>query len=654
MTKLLDLRFAPGSLTGFTPRGIAGFGDLRPAAVVRELIQNSLDATAEAGETSAIVRFRLTQVRTDDIPGIRSYKKAFFEAVQSNKRSNNGTLPSQAARVVQVIREALDRDKQDVLSVLDNGIGLNEARLTALLSDGMSVKSDTATGTFGNGHSVVIPASDFRYVLYGGVTKEEERIGAGHAVLASRIVEKKKHPLAGDGFLVHGFRNGTYEYARGSSLPDFIAKELEDIQENSGVGTAVIVPGFNNFREDTESLWQMVARAAACNFFQAIYEDQLQVWVEDIRPGEPGGSNSLDCSTLREVLEANREEKRAQSFLSGNKAFEAHEVLESGGSHSVNTKLGKIGVKLLLRSGGSRRVDLCRNGMWITDDKNIPGFYYTFQDRSPFHAVLLLDSTTGARLYDLVRNAEGPLHDKLDVGKRLSSADARALRAAFGELRDWLKDNVPEVGGDSYNPDDFLVLDFGEEGKGDGGSAHRSFWGIPTAVPQGHHSPSRYDDPDPDPPPGPGPGPRPRPRPGPPDRAPPRPMLRPILHGVSIPNGPNRRRIQLECQKSCENAELRLSLDENVDATCDLVRRDEFVEVFLSDVSVNGRDIGGKELVRKNGRVVGVRLGDIAEGTSVRVDCSYELSQGLSIARGHEPALRVEVFRAPSKKSLEA
>ncbi len=176
MTKFLDLRFAPGSLTGFTPRGIAGFGDLRPAAVVRELIQNSLDATAEAGETSAIVRFRLTQVRTDDIPGIRSYKKAFFEAVQSNKRSNNGTLPSQAARVVQVIREALDRDKQDVLSVLDNGIGLNEARLTALLSDGMSVKSDAATGTFGNGHSVVIPASDFRYVLYGGVTNSYKKL----------------------------------------------------------------------------------------------------------------------------------------------------------------------------------------------------------------------------------------------------------------------------------------------------------------------------------------------------------------------------------------------------------------------------------------------------------------------------------------------
>lgn len=645
----LDLRFAPGSRTGFTPRGIASFGDLRPAAVIREIIQNSLDAADEAGRRTAIVRFRITQGQTIDIPGIESYAEAFIDAVRCNESSNNGRLPSQAKRVVTVIGQALATRTHDILSVLDNGIGLNDARMTALLSDGLSVKSDAATGTFGNGHSVVIPSSDFRYVLYGGVTDGGKRIGAGHAVLASRVVERKKYPLAGDGFLVHGFHEGGYKYARGSLLPDLIANELDDIEEGSGTGTAVIVPGFNNFRENRESLWDMVAKAAACNFFQAIYDGRLQVRVEDLRPGELGGSDTLNRSTLKEILERSRDEKRSKAFLSGYKAYQAYDGLEFGETHSVQTDLGELTVKLLLRSSGARRVDLCRNGMWITDDKNIPGFYYSFQDRSPFHALFLIDSKTGGRFYDLVRNAEGPLHDRLDVSKRLSAKDARALRAAFRQLRDWLRSNVPEVGGDSYSPDDFLVLDFGEEGAGHGGTTHRSFWGTPTAVSRRNHSVSRYDKPDRTPSTAQTATPtkrRPRSR----DRPPPRPILRPILHAVSIPNGPSRRRIQLECQKNCQNAEFRLSLDENVDATCDLVRRDAFAEVFLSDIKVNGIDVRSTEFVRKNGKVVGVRLGDIAKGSSIQIDCTYELSQSLSITDGQEPALRVEVYRIPPVK----
>ena len=96
-----------------------------------------------------------------------------------------GLLAGQAELVVRRIREALDSSAVDVLTVLDNGVGLNEQRMNALLSDGVSVKEANATGTYGNGHSTAIPASDLRYVLYGGVSEGGKRIGSGHAVLAS-------------------------------------------------------------------------------------------------------------------------------------------------------------------------------------------------------------------------------------------------------------------------------------------------------------------------------------------------------------------------------------------------------------------------------------------------------------------------------------
>ena len=648
----IDLRFGPtSSNTGFSLTNTANFGDLRPETVVRELIQNSLDAAVEAEEQMVIVRFRLTRIKTNDIPGIDNYRDAFEGAVKSHKDDAGGKLPSQAANVVRFIKNALVKDKLDTLFVLDNGIGLNKAKMDALLSDGVSAKSEHATGSYGIGHFAGISASDLRYALYGGITEDGNKIGAGHAVLASRKVQGKDHRRSGDGFLIHGFQDGAYVYAQDSSIPNLIAGALEDIQDDAGGrGTAVIIPGFNNFREDKKTLWELVSKAAACNFFQAIEEGRLTVWVEDLRP-EGHDDESLDNTTLKGVLEKYRAEKRSKSFLSGQKAFEAHDVLRSGRDHTVPTSIGEIHIKLLIGHSNSHRVDLCRNGMWITYHPNISGFQGAFTGRQPFHALLLVDTaTTGERLHKLFRDAEGPLHEKLDL-KRLSRGDAKVLRAALKEIREWLKNQIPEVGSDSYTPDDFLTLDFGDDEGTEGGKARRFFWGMPTPVSQRINSLSSdllSSDIGPPPNPGPGPGPGPGPHPHPHRR--PRPTLRDFFSTVAIPSGPNRRSIHLECYESCENAEFQLRVDENIDATCDHQRVDEFAKVLLKGVKVNGLDVQGNKLVRENGQVVGVRLGDLAANTSVRIDTGYQLHESLS---GVEPALRVEVFKASSSTDRE-
>ena len=655
MSKRPDLKFGPGTSIGFTPAGIAAFTNLRPAAVVRELIQNALDAASEANERTAFVRFRLTRKNTNTIPGIRSYGKALERAVKTHQEMTGGELPRQAELVVSTIKGALSKDTQDILSVLDNGIGLNERRMNALLSDGVSAKHGNATGTYGNGHTVAIPASDLRYILYGGVTDNGRRIGAGHAVLASHTgTGKATYLCAGDGFFVLKLRNGKdgklYDYAKEQAIPELIACDLKNIRKTDRHGTVVVLPAFNHFREE-RPLWDMVAKAAACNFFPAIEEEQLKVQVEDLRPGKNPIPQILDHTTLRGTLEAHREDKRSGAFLSGQKAFEAHEVLRSGESHTVQTKIGAIRVKLLARASGNARVDLCRNGMWITDDKKIPGFYYKFRNRTPFHAVLLLDSDKGKDLHRLVRDSEGPLHDSMST-KDLPAEDKRKLRDALDEIRTWLQSNTSEISEESYSPDDFLTLNFGDDGKAQGGTARNPFtlWGTPTAVGQIGHRPghvSRHPAPDPGPNPDPRPNPNPDPKPHPPR---PRPRSRPVLQSffqaVSVPTGKNRRRIWIECQEACENAELRLLVDENVDATCDHLRQDEVTPVILSGVTVDGLQTGNARLVKQGGDIVGVRLGNLSPGSSVQVEVDYRLSQDFDSLSETEPSLRVEVFKA--------
>ena len=476
-----DLQFGPGTSGGFTPAGVAAFDNLQPAAVVRELIQNALDAARTAAAVPAIVRFRVTRTRRDTVPGIESYESAFAKAVSTQETMTGGALTDQAQLVAETIRNALEREELDVLSVLDNGVGLDKQRMNALLSDGVSVKEGDATGTYGNGHSTAIPASDLRYVLYGGLTDDGHRIGAGHAVLASHVEEGEQHPRAGDGFYIRDFRAGhgtLYDYATDHQLPALIAQALAWIEAETTHGTAVIIPAFNNFLED-ESLWDMVSHAASANFFVAIEEGELVVTVEDHR-SEPGVKPLvLDRSTLAEVLEIHREKRRAAAFLNGRRAFEAHYAYRWGERHLIDTGAGEIEIRLRQNPDGITRIHLCRNGMWITD--RIPGFYQRFADQIPFHAILSLNARDGRELHDFIRIAEVPLHDAISM-KRLPAQKRTACRSALRDIAEWIVSNTPVVKSDAYMSDDYLSLDFGDEDGRGRGKSRNVFWGTPVPI----------------------------------------------------------------------------------------------------------------------------------------------------------------------------
>ena len=651
-----DLHFGPGNSSGFTPAGIAAFDNLRPAAVVRELIQNALDAARIVRALPARVRFQLNRVRRKEIPGIDSYEKAFKKAIKTQTEVAGGALARQAELIVARIEDALALDEVDVLTVIDNGVGLNEERMNALLSDGVSVKDDDATGTYGNGHSTAIPASDLRYVLYGGITEQGRRIGSGHAVLASHHARGQRHLRSGDGFFIRDFQAGNgklFAYSRGPGLSRLILNTLKQIKEDTTHGSAVIIPAFNHFLK-SDSLWDMVSHAASANFFVAIEERQLEVTVEDRREGGDGVSSTLNRATLAEVLRTHESKQRAPAFLNGRRAFEAHRAYKTGARHRVKTSTGEIEIRLLESPTGTTRVDLCRNGMWITDDKRIPGFYQRFTDQVPFHAILSLNARKGRKLHDYIRVAEGPLHDSIAI-KRLPPKDRRACREALRQVCDWLVENTSTVKSDAYTPNDFLTLAFGDDAGPSPGKLRSSFWGIPVPVvrnpvrelpvfpltprEESDYSPAsgRADKPfDP-------PNPRSLRR---------RPSLPTYFQVASRPVGQNRRRIVIECSRDFTNAELRLVVDEALDATCERHAQDAYMPAVLSKVQIDGKAAHESALRRRNDEVMAVHLGDLSAGTSVQIEASYRLTG--DFADLPNPSLRVEVCKSEEDTASEA
>ncbi len=651
-----DLHFGPGNSSGFTPAGIAAFDNLRPAAVVRELIQNALDAAHIAGVMPARVRFQLTRTRRKAIPGIANFEKAFAKAIKTQTDMAGGSLARQAELLVARIQGALAADEVDVLTVLDNGVGLDEERMNALLSDGVSIKDGDATGTYGNGHSTAIPASDLRYVLYGGITAQGKRIGSGHAVLASHHAKGQRHLRSGDGFFIRDFQAGNgklFAYSRGPGLSALILDALKQIKSETTHGSAVIIPAFNHFLE-RDTLWDMVSHAASANFFVAIEDGQLEVTVEDHRERADAVSSTLNRTTLAEVLRAHENKQRAPAFLNGRRAFEAHQAYRVGERHRIKTSAGEIEIRLLESPSGATRVDLCRNGMWITDDRKIPGFYQRFTDQAPFHAILSLNARIGRKLHDYIRVAEGPLHDSIAM-KRLPPRDRTACRKALRQVSDWILKNTPTVKSDAYTPTDFLTLAFGDDAGPRRDKSRSGFWGIPVPV---ERNPVRElpvfpikpavesdDAPDPDRPDKPFDPPDPRSQ-----RR--RPSLPTYFQVASRPVGKNRRRIVIECSRDFTNAELRLVVDEALDATCERHGQDAYTPAALTRVRIDGKAAHKSALRRLDNEAIGVHLGDLRAGTSVEIEVSYRLTG--DFADLPNPSLRVEVCKSDDDAGREA
>ena len=636
----LDLRFdAGGESAGFTSVGVAGFQSIDHAAVIRELIQNSLDAARKAKRPIAELHFEVKEHATNEIPGIAAYRKAFACAVEGQKKLGNGALPAQAEVTVRTIENCLRKQRCKTLFVHDNGIGLDSQRMNALLGDGLNVKDAAAAGAFGNGHYVAIPASDLRYVLYGG-TRENKQICAGHAILASH---KADGEIRGkDGYFVRGFRRADlfdrYIFAQNGQVPGYILERLRWIAETWGAGTVVAVPGFNAFHmQQGKTLWNLVARTAACNFFPAFARSELRLEVV-----ENGSGKTLDSKNLAAVLAAASEQKRSpRGFLSGSRALGAYETIASKtNKRIVKTEVGDIPIWLReTQDGGISRIDLCRAGMWISDE--LPKLKrQQFADLKPFHCVLQIDASQ-VRIHDLVRKAEGPLHNHLEARKCLSGEERKQLEAAFQKVAETIRENIGELSAERIRIDDVLTID--ARGIAIGGQ-RRGRFDVMRRYRRRQESNGSETAED-------GPGVR---EPGQESngggeggrgggRGLTRPAGRPLrFRAAAVPTGLRSCTVRLKTEENCPAGGVRFVLDESIDESCDGSGGETFARI--ENVKVDNET--NPTLTRDaNGAAVGVVLHACSADTPRVIRFDYRLPKDLNISDKSTVVLQTMMFR---------
>ena len=446
--------------TGFSSSTTANELDVDATKIVRELIQNSVDAANETKRDKTKIRFEIESVSTTDCPGINEIKSAFYLALETQKKlTKEDTLSDIAQAIADRIKNALEQEHISLFCVLDNGVGLDEHSMRNILGDGFSSKGPTQGGSYGYGHLTVIPASDFRLVYYGGVTKNNSKmVASGHCILAS-FQDEQGRAKNKDGYFATDLKEDMFEpyvFPTNENIPDFIYLKIDWIKKQWRSGTVVLVPAFNFFREKDDQLWQKIEQAAVTNFLPLFINDKISV--EFVRNGK---TDILDGTSIQETLEKYQSEKN-DPFLSGANAFKCFDVLKTGEDITFETESGNVKGKLKRNPGrGSQRIDLFRNGMWITHNGKSPFLprlqKSTFSGYEAFHLVLLVNSEDSGDIHTLIRSAEPPLHNAVKA-KQLVTKSKKDLEMAFEGIRDQLKNRLERIDTENFQLKGILSL----------------------------------------------------------------------------------------------------------------------------------------------------------------------------------------------------
>lgn len=460
VAKKYELEFCKSErIEGFRSLGLSTYKDADADIVVRELIQNATDAAAKKRRKVTEVTFLKEEISLNDMPAKDFFQKSFAAAKdESRKRKQH-----QENGIIEAIERKLKGRSLDVLWVLDNGTGLDTTNMNDLLAEGNTGTETGSSGAYGVGHLTAFPASDLRYIVYGGVSKKESII-SGHAILRSH--EMGDWSRGADGYLrmpKHSRRREPMVFPSAAAVGGIWRQKIDYIAEKYGTGSFVCILAFNFFNDKKEDLKKDIFYAAATHFMPLIHRKQLVVNChEDV----------LDHKNLQEVIEKNKPNQKSRGKLgvSGKKFFDVYTNLNSNRDNAINVDLGLPGEKarLFLKSGqdfAPTEIHLYRNGMWITN--NVPqNSRLAFDGREPFNAVIEVDNKSGREAGELIKLSENPTHTLMSLkNSDMSARQKERLRNVLGKIQDKIASEAPKEKILDVIKSNFLKVELGPTGQ---------------------------------------------------------------------------------------------------------------------------------------------------------------------------------------------
>ncbi len=250
---------------------------VRITSVVRESIQNSIDAKPKGSKNPCIVEFEyLKNSDISIIPNFEEYDNYCRDSIKYNMERNKDNLAmiDDMKATLKYLDECKKTKKIDVIRIGDyNTVGLehvnkNDERFDTILSaEGSSVyQGESGGGTFGFGKYASFTISQLRTVIYSTFNEQEEYGFAAKAIMGS-------FPINGGN--KHFSNINKFVTEKNKAIDDI--NEIEkyvSLRSEKGTDIYIIAPR-KDLSFNSKNFIQTIAKEVSENYFLSIYDKEL-------------------------------------------------------------------------------------------------------------------------------------------------------------------------------------------------------------------------------------------------------------------------------------------------------------------------------------------------------------------------------------------
>ena len=448
-----------GELVGYNDLARVSFGIRTVHYLVRETIQNSLDARRDDAEGAVLVSFQAFDIPREKFPGREEFQDILERCFLSNRDDKKCCDAfRRAADVLKAERLPVLRISDFRTRGLEGALAGEKGSLWSGLvkEQGFSVqKEGDAGGSFGIGKAVVYSCSELRTAFFASIDKDGVESYTGVAKLVSyRDAEKR-------------WTTGTVYYSDENKKALLDIFELDPDFRRRTSGTDIFVMGL----VPIEDMEREMIRAVLDNFLLAIWQDNLEVEIGDHRITKT--SLGLYAESLpvektagsphhKEYYEENRMIQRyARMLLGEDEATQQIELDAEEYGAKYGFPDGAATLFLTRGEGLNRRILMSRHiGMKLFEQKGFPSGI-------DFTGIFLIRENAMGRAF---RRLEVPSHDAWEPSVLQDAAQEKQAKEMYASLKRYLKEKVrerlmseEERGVDAIGAGDFLP-DLEEEG----------------------------------------------------------------------------------------------------------------------------------------------------------------------------------------------